>query len=33
MAVGWLGPVTPLGGLLLMGGWALVFMAAVKPKG
>ena len=33
IAVGWLGPVTPLGGLLLMGGWALVFMAAVKPKG
>ena len=30
MAVSWLGPVTPLGGLFLMSGWALVFMAGTK---
>ena len=34
MAVSWLGPMTPLGGLFLMSGWALVFMAGTKrPRG
>jgi uncharacterized membrane protein YgdD (TMEM256/DUF423 family) len=26
----WLGPVTPLGGLAMIGGWAALFIAAVK---
>lgn len=26
----WLGPVTPLGGLLLIGGWFSLFLAALK---
>jgi uncharacterized membrane protein YgdD (TMEM256/DUF423 family) len=26
----WLGPVTPVGGLLLMGGWCLLAIAALK---
>jgi uncharacterized membrane protein YgdD (TMEM256/DUF423 family) len=30
IAVHWLGPVTPLGGLFLMSGWALVFMAGTR---
>lgn len=25
----WLGPVTPLGGLLMIGGWAALFVAAL----
>lgn len=28
--VGWLGPVTPLGGVLFISGWAMVFLAAKK---
>lgn len=28
--VGWAGPVTPLGGVLMMAGWALLFRAALK---
>lgn len=27
---GWLGPVTPIGGLALLAGWALVAVAAVR---
>ena len=31
--VSFLGPVTPLGGLLLIGGWLLLFVAALRyPK-
>ncbi|WP_250461720.1 DUF423 domain-containing protein [Microbulbifer litoralis] len=26
----WLGPVTPLGGLLLIGGWVALFVAALR---
>ncbi|MCS6916321.1 MAG: DUF423 domain-containing protein [Chitinophagales bacterium] len=26
----WLGPVTPLGGLCLMGGWAVLLVAAIR---
>ncbi|MEM1230734.1 MAG: DUF423 domain-containing protein [Pseudomonadota bacterium] len=29
-APGWLGPITPLGGLFLMVGWALVLYAVVR---
>ncbi len=29
-APGWLGPITPLGGVLLIIGWALVLYAAVR---
>lgn len=28
--VGWAGPVTPLGGLLFMAGWTMVFLSAKK---
>lgn len=28
--VGWAGPVTPLGGLLFMAGWGMVFLSAKK---
>jgi len=28
--VGWAGPVTPLGGLLFMAGWVMVFLSAKK---
>lgn len=28
----WLGPVTPVGGLILMIGWVLVLLAAVKGE-
>lgn len=28
--VKWFGPVTPLGGLLLMGGWGLLLIAAIR---
>jgi len=28
----WLGPITPLGGLALIGGWALLILAAVRPS-
>lgn len=28
--VGWAGPVTPLGGLLFMAGWGMVFFSAKK---
>jgi uncharacterized membrane protein YgdD (TMEM256/DUF423 family) len=27
---GWLGPVTPIGGLALLGGWALVAVGAAR---
>lgn len=29
----WLGPVTPLGGLLLIAGWGIVFMRGLRGKG
>lgn len=29
----WLGPVTPLGGLFFLGGWAMVLAAVVKHTG
>lgn len=28
----WLGPVTPLGGLLLIGGWAWLFVSMFRQK-
>ena len=28
----WLGPVTPLGGLLFLAGWAIIFISALKHK-
>lgn len=30
--MGWPGPVTPVGGLCFMAGWALVFVAAVRRR-
>jgi uncharacterized membrane protein YgdD (TMEM256/DUF423 family) len=30
---GWLGPVTPLGGIALIGGWLLLAAAALRPRG
>lgn len=30
--IGWLGPVTPLGGLLLIAAWALVIVAGFRKK-
>lgn len=30
--VRWIGPVTPVGGLCLMVGWALVITASVRPR-
>ena len=29
----WLGPVTPIGGLFFLGGWAILFVAGVKHLG
>ncbi len=29
----WLGPVTPLGGLLLIGGWGLLFLSTFQENG
>jgi len=30
---GWLGPVTPLGGLALMGGWGCLFVGVLRERG
>ncbi|MGB3798555.1 MAG: DUF423 domain-containing protein [Lewinella sp.] len=32
LPVGFLGPVTPIGGLLLIGGWISLFFAATRHK-
>ncbi len=31
--IGWMGPITPIGGLLLIIGWALILVYAVRNKG
>lgn len=30
--IGWMGPVTPIGGLLLIVGWALILIFALRSK-
>jgi uncharacterized membrane protein YgdD (TMEM256/DUF423 family) len=32
LTVNWLGPITPIGGLLLMTGWALLFVSIWRSK-
>ncbi len=32
LSLGWLGPVTPLGGLFLIAGWALLFIKILRSN-
>ena len=31
-AIGWLGPITPIGGLFFISGWILLAFAGIKKK-